>query len=124
MPDLAALRAEIEGLRWCATCEMFLWHRLGRERDHFVDGRACAIGIGEKPTPEAMRKAVLAILDRYAAEALDVERLARALEQVRWGDYTRTNEITTDADAPNRVFESEVDVLAFADAIAREYAKP
>jgi hypothetical protein len=43
--------------------------------------------------------------------------LAAALLSFDWADVTRTNEVTTEADRPNRVFISEVDTDAFAAAI-------
>jgi hypothetical protein len=74
-----------------------------------------AVGEG-KVTPDRIRAA----LDAAGYEVrpkLTAERLAAALEAVPWDDYTRTTEVTTPEDAPNRVYDSEVDMAAFAAAI-------
>jgi hypothetical protein len=71
-------------------------------------------------TPEDGRAAVGQLLDALAAAGwtlVDRERLARALESMDWGDHTITTEVTTPDDAPNRVFESSVDMDSFAAAI-------
>jgi hypothetical protein len=68
-------------------------------------------------SPTLMADISALVLSDPAFRLALTESIAEALEGLDWSAHTRTTEVTTDADLPIRVYESEVDVDSFAAAI-------
>jgi hypothetical protein len=82
------------------------------------DALATAIYAGVPgANPKVSQARADAILSDPAFRAALTESIAEALVGVDWSEHTRTTEVTTEADLPIRVFESEVDMDSFAAAI-------